>query len=418
MLKSITVRGFKSLVDIGPVEMAPLTVFFGPNAAGKSNLLDALVLLSRLATARTVAEALEGPVRGLPLELFSFPEAVGLPGLLARRKARFRLEAQLTASGGGDYRYWIEVAVAPPSGTATIEDEYLVPLTTRGKLRGKPVIERHGEVIRIRRRTKPAHPWEESVGLNHALISNKRYSGKEYAAIERTRAVLSSFRTYYLDPRTAMRTPQPPREVDDIGPLGEYIASFLYRLQGEKPKVFRAIRRTLCTLIPSVGDLVIDLDKRRGVLNLEILQQGTPFSSRIISEGTLRVLALICVATNPWGGSLVAFEEPENGVHPRRIELVAEILGSLALKESPEQQVILTTHSPLFCSSVMKLAERHPAKVRLYRVVRERGSTVFVPFEPWGPLFQDLEIRDALTTPAEDANAIFEGLLLRGLLDG
>ena len=271
-------------------------------------------------------------------------------------------------------------------------------------------------MIRIRRRTKPAHPWEEAVGLNHALISNKRYSGKEYAAIERARAVLSSFRTYYLDPRTAMRQPQPPREVDDIGPLGESIASFLYRLQAEKPKIFRAIRRTLCTLIPSVSDLVIDLDQRRGVLNLEILQQSTPFSSRIISEGTLRVLALICVATNPWGGSLVAFEEPENGVHPRRIELVAEILGSLALTESPKRQVILTTHSPLFCSSVMKLAEKHPEKVRLYRVVRERGSTGFVPFEPWGPLFQDQEIRDALTTPAEDA--IFEGLLLRGLLDG
>ncbi len=417
MLKTFTVRGFKSLVDVGPVKMAPLTVFFGPNAAGKSNLLDALVLLSRLATARTVAEALEGPVRGLPLELFSFPDAVGLPGLLTRRKATFQLEAQLSAPGGDD-RYRIEVAVAPPSGTATIEDEYLVPLTTRGKLRGKPVIERHGDVIRIRRRTKPAHPWEEAVGLNHALISNKRYSGKEYAAIERARAVLSSFRTYYLDPRTAMRNPQPPREVDDIGPLGESIASFLYRVQAEKPKIFRAIRRTLCTLIPSVGDLIIDLDKRRGVLNLEILQQGTPFSSRIISEGTLRVLALICVATNPWGGSLVAFEEPENGVHPRRIELVAEILGSLALTESPERQVILTTHSPLFCSSVMKLAVGHPEKVRLYRVVRERGSsgTGFVPFEPLGPLFQDHEIRDALTTPAEDA--IFEGLLLRGLLDG
>lgn len=415
MLKSFAVQGFKSLTEVGPIEMAPLTVFFGPNAAGKSNLLDAILLLSRLATARTVAEALEGPVRGLPLELFSFPERQGLPGLLARRSATCRLESKLAAKGG-DYRYSIELDVAPASGTVTVEDEYLAPLTTRGKLRGKPVIERHDGVIRIRRRTKPAHPWEENVGLNHALISNTRYSGKEYAAIERAREVLSSFRSYYLDPRTAMRQPQPPREVDDIGPLGEHIAPFLYRLRAEKPKVFDAIRRTLCTLVPSVDDLVIDLDSRRGVLTIEIQQDKTPYSSRIVSEGTLRVLALICVATNPWGGSLVAFEEPENGVHPRRIELVAEILGSLALGESSEQQVILTTHSPLFCTSVMKLARRNPRKVRIFRTVREGGRTRFLPFEPAGPLFQDHEIRDALTTPAEDA--VFEGLVLRGLLDG
>ncbi len=414
MLKSFRARGFKSLVDVDSIELAPLTVFFGPNAAGKSNLLDAIQLLSRLATARTVAEAVEGPVRGLPLELFSFPEVVGLPGLLAQSHAACQFDSELTTAGR-HYRYTVELAIAPASGTVTIEDEYLAPLTTTGKLRGKPVIERHGGVIRVRRRTKPAHPWEEPVGLNHALISNTRYSGKEYAAIEATRRILSSFRSYYLDPRVAMRGGQAPREVSDIGPLGEHIAPFLYRLQAEQPKVFASIRRTLSTLIPSVDDLVIDLDQRRGVLNLEVRQEGTPFSSRIVSEGTLRVLALICVATNPWGGSLVAFEEPENGVHPRRIELIAEILGSLALDKT-RQQVILTTHSALFCNAIMRLAHKHTGKVRMYRTVRDGGRTRFLPFEPWGPLFTDHEIRDALTTPTEDS--LFEGLLLRGLLDG
>jgi predicted ATPase len=423
MLKTFRAEGFKSLIDLEPIEMAPLTVFFGPNAAGKSNLLDALLLLSRLATARTVAEAVDGPVRGLPLEIFSFREGEGLPGLLDQDKTSCRLEADLVdtrsakVEGSRDrqYRYQVEVAMAPASGTLTIEDEYLAPLTSGGKLAGKPVIELADGKLRIRRRTKPAHPWEEEVGLNHAIISNKRFSGKEYAAIENARRILTSFRSYYLDPRSAMRLPQPPRDVDDIGPLGEHIAPFLYRLRAEHPKVFRAVRRTLCALIPSVDDLDIDLDERRGVLSLEITQEKTPFSARIVSEGTLRVLALICVATNPWGGSLVAFEEPENGVHPRRIELIAEILGALALEASPRQQVILTTHSPLLCSSLMKLARKHPDGVRMYRTVREGSSTRFLPLA-WGPLFKDQEIQQALTTPAEDS--VFEGLLLRGLLDG
>src|SRR4030042_1642376 len=106
------------------------------------------------------------------------------------------------------------------------------------------------------------------------------------------------------------------------------------------------IKRTLRSLIPSVDDLVVDLDKQRGTLDIQIQQRGTKFSSRVISEGTLRVLALCTIAVNPWSGSLLAFEQPENGVHPRRIELIAQLLASLATEQ--KRQVIVTTHSPLF----------------------------------------------------------------------
>lgn len=413
MLKTFAARGFKSLFDVGPIEMAPLTVFFGPNAVGKSNLLDALLLLSRLATEKTVAEAVEGPVRGLPLELFGFPRSAGLSGLLTREKASCSFETDLLTSGGS-YRYEVDITIAPPSGALSVEDEFLALLDAGGAVRGDPSIIRHGEDAFGINGARDEDYQEEKTGLNHTILSDRRFSGERYPAIERARSLLASFRSYYLDPRTAMRQPQPPREVDDIGPLGEYTASFLYRLRAEKPKVFQAIRRSLCTLIPSVDDLVIDLDARQGVVNIEIHQDGTPYSSRIVSEGTLRVLALLCVAMNPWGGTLVAFEEPENGVHPRRIELIAEILGSLALDS--DQQVILTTHSPLFCSSVIRLAQRHPDKVRLYRTVRQGGRTRFEAFDSAGPLFTDAEIRDALTAPSEDQ--VFEGLLLRGLLDG
>jgi predicted ATPase len=411
MLRTFRARGFKSLIDLDPIEMAPLTVFFGPNAAGKSNLLDALLLLSRLATARTVAEAVEGPVRGLPLEIFSFLEGEGLPGLLGKQKASCRLEADLAAKDQL-YRYEIEVAIAPASGTLTVESEYLAQLTSGGNLAGEPSIVLENGKLWIRQKADLVR-WE--VKADHAAVSDKQFSGREHQAIESARDILTSFRSYYLDPRSAMRLPQPPRDVEDIGPLGEHIAPFLYRLRAEHPKVFRAVRRTLCTLIPSVDDLDVDLDERRGVISLEIIQEKTPFSARIVSEGTLRVLALICVAMNPWSGSLVAFEEPENGVHPRRIELIAEILGSLALEASPRQQVILTTHSPLLCSSVMKLAQKHPDGIRMYRTIREGSNTRFLPLA-LGPLFEDQEIRQALTTPAEDS--VFEGLLLRGLLDG
>jgi predicted ATPase len=238
----------------------------------------------------------------------------------------------------------------------------------------------------------------------------------EYQWIERARKELSAFRAYYLDPRVAMRQAAPPKEVTDIGPLGENLAPFLYRLRSseEHKRYFDAVVRTLRSIIPSVESLAVDLDEKRGTLDIQIVQGGVTFSSRIVSEGTLRVLALAALAANPWPGSLVAFEEPENGVHPRRLELVARLLGSLAIEQG--LQVIVTTHSPLFCQQILAIQREQPKKVALLALRQEGGKTQCFPFEPRGPLFEDHEVRAALTSQQEDG--WFEGLVLRGLVDG
>jgi predicted ATPase len=210
-----------------------------------------------------------------------------------------------------------------------------------------------------------------------------------------------------------MRAAQPPSEVRDIGVLGGEIAPFLYRLRGEHPKHFQAVSRTLRSIVPSVGELTVDLDKRRGTLDILIRQAGVDYSSRIVSEGTLRVLALCAIAVNPWGGSLLAFEEPENGVHPRRLELCAQLLLSVALDQG--RQVVVTTHSPLFCDAVLKGARSRPQDIGLFNVRRDGQATVVRPFDVAGPLFKDQEIAAALTAGTEDG--LFESLLLRGMLD-
>ena len=70
MIKRLKVSGYKSLRD-AEVHFQPLSVIFGPNAAGKSNLLDAMNLVSRMVTQRTLKEAFEKH-RGLPLESFYY----------------------------------------------------------------------------------------------------------------------------------------------------------------------------------------------------------------------------------------------------------------------------------------------------------------------------------------------------------
>ena len=74
MITRLKVKGYKSLRDVD-IHFEPLSIIFGPNAAGKSNILDALNLISRIVTKRTLKEAFEQH-RGLPLESFYYGEKV------------------------------------------------------------------------------------------------------------------------------------------------------------------------------------------------------------------------------------------------------------------------------------------------------------------------------------------------------
>jgi predicted ATPase len=179
------------------------------------------------------------------------------------------------------------------------------------------------------------------------------------------------------------------------------------------PKAFAAINRAVRSIIPSIERIDADLDDQRGIIDIFVKQDGIEYPSRIVSEGTLRVLALCCIVLNPWPGTLVAFEEPENGVHPRRLELIARLLFSLSVERG--QQVIVTTHSPLFAEQVLRLQrERSQRDARLLIVGRRGLNTVWHPFES-STLFSDEELQDAISSRREDG--LFEGLVLRGLVD-
>ena len=96
MLTRVRIKGYKSFHDV-EVRLSPLSVMFGPNAAGKSNLLDALQLLARLGTSRTVKEAFDAPCRGKPLESFTIEET-GIRGLVEQERLTFSIEADLHLS--------------------------------------------------------------------------------------------------------------------------------------------------------------------------------------------------------------------------------------------------------------------------------------------------------------------------------
>lgn len=418
MLERLTVENFKSFTE-ATVEIPRMVVLFGPNAVGKSNLLDAIQALSRIGTQRTFADALGEPIRGYPAEMFKLPVG-GISELLSDPTAQFSLEADLAIRDSrnkrkNSYRYRITVEISPGSGTLTNRNEYLAALNKSGTIKGKPAIGIDGDRLQVRRQSGGGRPRYEDLGQNYAILSDPRLGRPAHVYIERVREELLDWQTYYLDPRLAMRAPMPPLDVRDIGVFGEYISPFLYKVKAEARPYFDSIVRMVRAIIPSVEMLDVDLDRRRGTIDLWVRQAGTDYSSRVISEGTLRLLALCAIAMNPWSGSLLAFEEPENGVHPRRINLIAQMLVSLALEQ--ERQVVVTTHSPLFCNAVLKEARSRSSRdeITLYCLRGTPAGTEIQPFSNFGPLFDDSEISKALTSGSEDG--LFEAFVLRGFID-
>lgn len=425
MLNRIRIRGFKSLVDVD-VELAPLVVLLGPNAAGKSNFLEALLLLSRMVMQRTLAEAFEGGVRGHPAEAFRLPPG-GLPGLLGQATAELSIEADLSCADGTRLQYRVGVALEPRTGALTIVDEHLTRLRQDGTPRKDflPRIERlEGDPnsnalhLAVRQLGTAGRSRYEDLGLGHTLVSNLQYSGEHrFPDFDRLRRELDAWRIYYLDPREDMRSAQPPREVADIGPRGQFIAPFLHRLKSDpkRRRHFDAVKRALRGVIP-IGDLDVDLDPKRGTLDIRIEQDGIPFSSRIISEGTLRVLALSALAANPWPQTLVAFEEPENGVHPRRIDTIAHLVANMSRRSG--QQVVVTTHSPRFAAAITAMA-RDQGFIDAVRILAAHQVARETRITSLGldlPIFVDAEVNTALTDPAEER--LWEALLTRGWIHG
>ncbi len=413
MLKRLRVRNYKSLADV-TVELPRMSVLFGPNAAGKSNLLDAIQALSRIATQRTLSEALEGrTIRGHAFEQFGG----GAAGRHSDKpENQFSIEADLSVLKGkkgiADYRYRVEVGITYGSGVLANRGEHLSALSKAGEPKGAPAIETNDDILI--RRTGRGRPRKERLGINYAIMSDPRLASPGFRGIESVRTELQDWKGYHLDPRLAMLAEMPPMDVSDIGLSGELIGPFLYKLKGEHPNYFEAVRRTVRTIIPGVSGFDVNLTSR-GTLDFVVQESGVAISSRIASEGTLRVVALCALCLNPWNGSLLTFEEPESGVHPRRVELIAKMLASLALDEG--RQVVVTTHSPLFCGAVLREARsRDTDDIGLFMVRRDGIRTAINPFKPPGPLFEDRKVAEALRLPTEEH--IFESLTLRGFLDG
>ncbi len=434
MLKRIKIKGYKSLIDVD-VSLQPLSVLFGPNAAGKSNFLDALQLLSRIATSRTLKDAFEPPYRGKPLESFTFMDT-GLKGLLSQESVSFSIEVDVELSKTvmnsvnrqiremkktktteeaveneqkqpsfvkeKNLRYRVQVEILPKTGILRIADEYLAALTSKGEItkQRSPFLEKIKNRLHLRMEGQ-AHPTYYESYLDHSVLSMPLYP-PHYPHLVAMRQELASWFFFYFEPRERMRAASPVKEVRHIGLMGEDLASFLNTLRALDPAQFRAVEKALHMIVPSVTGIDVGVNDL-GEVELKLLEGQTPIPARVLSEGTLRVLGLLALGGAKEPPAVLGFEEPENGIHPRRIKMIADLLKTRA--GSGETQLIVTTHSPILPDMI--------ADESLLVCRKQQHRTTITPFATWGALPRPADIDKALN--AEELSV--SELIMRGDLD-
>ena len=160
---------------------------------------------------------------------------------------------------------------------------------------------------------------------------------------------------------------------DTITQNGENLAAALWRIHITDKYSLKNISRKLNNLLPSLVEVNVYNDSANKQFIIKIKgEDGREFSSRVLSEGTLRLLALCVFQYDDEHNGLLCFEEPENGVHPARMKEMAALLSDLSVDfsdvDSTLRQVIINTHSPILVSELFDL-EKDSISVWLSQLV-------------------------------------------------
>ena len=383
MLTRFEVSGFKNLRDV-VVDFGPFTCIAGPNGVGKSNLFDAIQLLSALS--RTPFSRAFGEIRAGGGQRGTVRSMLS-PRVLAGEE-NLRLAAELIVPGTTEIvhrspfmttgavrrnvrntflRYEIELSVDDSDGVAPrlgIVRESLAPLRMESlpepmrAVFADYVVEGEWNNINDIFVTHPLRPCEKGVPTIYVLdttfdeerdpydfMDSIEVNGMEATAVSlvdldvppEVRAVrreMASWRFLSLEP-SAMRAADSVDEVGPISATGAHVPAFLHRRE-------RRDGSAVCDEVRRAVSALVDIRSLRVVPNGDFLElrarlgEGPELPARSLSDGTLRFLTLAALGVSDDIG-LIALEEPENGIHPAKIEAMLGLLRSLSQPEEPEK---------------------------------------------------------------------------------
>ncbi|WP_403025198.1 AAA family ATPase [Salinibacterium sp. GXW1014] len=361
----------KAVLPLGGV-----TILTGRNSSGKSNALDGLEVLARLAEGEDLADALDGrrreggAVRG------------GSDGCAPHGTNEFSLGCTV-AHGDNVFRYDVVVEVRPD--LRIVSETLYGPgvAVSSGNVTNGPLLESRppgapgtgieAEVHNGKRGVNPVHRFRDSrLLISQVPLALAGADAAELSVLEGTDSVLLALRgVFHFDPVPhLMRDFVPGRDVE-LRRTGENLSSALRNLQRTDEEAFAH----LTTLVRQIaddrvegisfvssdlGDVMLALNESRG-LPTDALER-TP--ARQMSDGLLRFLGIATAllssqhgldidkalvssssaARDPEGAVLIVLEELENGLHPSQAKRVLDLVRSSSDRSGTS--VLLTTHSP------------------------------------------------------------------------
>ncbi|MFE2553023.1 AAA family ATPase [Streptomyces sp. NPDC059355] len=383
MITQIRIDGFKSFRDFN-LDVPPTLLLLGPNGAGKSNLFDALRLVAGTADRGFEATVREDPRlspgglfhRGAEEPAHTLTIMVGM--LVASQDGplpvRIRLRVGRTPNGqvGVLRRSAIWVSSLDEPGWMTSVGLDGAARTAVEEARSAFLARTHAvDYVPFQGNIGPA--WdpqalaesgdEDEGGEEDAEDGRERYAedfrpapGAELLALAAREC--ASWQPFVLDP-AALRAPTAALATGRTTPDGGNLAAVLHRIKDESPGNWRRFVGDLAALVDGVRDIRPLYDRRRDEYDFEVEFGNTGWiSPPALSDGTLRMAALLAAAADPaWPGGMCV-EEIENGMHPEHVaDLVRRLTRGAGVTVDasaavPYRQLIATTHSPALLAAL------------------------------------------------------------------
>jgi predicted ATPase len=308
-LDKLTIRGFKSIQALEGFELKNLNVFIGGNGAGKSNLVDFFRLLRKIIDGN-LNEYIAGG-GGISDFLFN------------GRKQTSKMEF-VTHFGIRGYRFNI---IPGPSENALLTDEarYYGPGTNGWWLLG------------------------DSPDGTSLLVKEAKSNLKDSQYSQFVFSSISSWQIYHFHDTSATAAMRHYEIIQDNKVLrfnGSNIAPYLLRLKTKDSDAYKEILNSVRLVIPFFDDFLLDVTEfgAKKKVNLSWRQKGSdyPMQPYHLSDGSIRFICLAAAMLQPEPPSTIIIDEPELGLHPAAISILAELIQNA----SKRTQLIAATQSP------------------------------------------------------------------------
>lgn len=342
-LKRLEIHNYKSLRNV-VLEPGPLSVFVGPNAAGKSNLADALEFLAlayRWDLERAVAS------KG------GFENIYFQGAQRTREPIRFRVVAELPDLRTGstlknraaiDHRFEFGAVSGANEDAFAVDFEEL--LASRGRSKGNSyrLLRKGSGLFSF---SGPGESEQDPFfrrfvarATEHDLMAPR--VGEYFGWWPEFVDTIGGLRVFLLNPRSCREAGVPTPD-SDLNRFGGNLPAVVAHLRKSCPEEYQLVLESLQRVLPSLEDVDTSFTHYR-TLGLFLREKGVqrPWTSEEISDGTIQSLALLVATFDPRIPILVV-EEPENSVHPWALRNLVEAFR----KASETKQILLTTHSPI-----------------------------------------------------------------------